>query len=118
VPTCILQCFLANVAKDNVVAMETIDWIELIFGLVWGTVMLILWRQNKSNPKIWPPIFGIGGGTFMLAFIVDDKKHTALANIRICRLHNFQLPLVSRNWDNGLFQGSQTCAPFPKFKGL
>ena len=46
--------------------MEMIDWIELILGLVWGTVVLILWRQNRSNPNRWPRIFGMGGGTFML----------------------------------------------------
>jgi hypothetical protein len=43
--------------------METIDWIDLILGLICVAIMLILLRQNK--PKMWPRIFGIGGGMFM-----------------------------------------------------
>ena len=48
--------------------METKDLFELVFGLIGGIVMLVLWSRNKSRPKMWPRIFGVGGGvfTFML----------------------------------------------------
>lgn len=37
---------------------------QLLLGVVWGTGMLILWKRNKSRPKIWPRILGIGGGLY------------------------------------------------------
>ena len=46
--------------------MELKDWLELLIGVIWGAMMLVLWRRNKSKPKIWPRIFGIGGATYML----------------------------------------------------
>lgn len=53
--------------------METIDWIELIIALVFLTIGLILWRRNKSKPKMWPCIFGIWGGvyTFVLFMTIS-----------------------------------------------
>jgi len=56
--------------------MELIDWIALILGLIWLAIILTLWRRNKSNPKVWPRIFGIGGGvyTFVLFMIGSILK--------------------------------------------
>ena len=53
--------------------METMDWIGLILGSVCLIIMLMLLKQNKSQPKVWPRIFGIGGGifTFVLLMIGD-----------------------------------------------
>jgi len=51
--------------------MKTIDLItmgQLILGVVWGTVMLILLRRNKSKPNMWPLIFGVGVG--VLGFVL------------------------------------------------
>lgn len=56
--------------------METIDWIELIIALVFLTIGLILWRRNKSKPKMWPRIFGIWGGvyTFVLFMTISIMR--------------------------------------------
>jgi hypothetical protein len=51
--------------------METIDWIALTLGLIWGTVMFILWRRNK--PKLWPRIFGIGAGVYMFVLLMTGS---------------------------------------------
>ena len=54
--------------QRNEAIMESKDLFELIFGLIWVTGMLILWSRYKSNPKMWPRFFGVGGGAF--AFIL------------------------------------------------
>ena len=51
--------------------METIDWISLIIGLIWGAIILILWRRNE--PKKWPHIFGVGGGTFLFVLLMTQS---------------------------------------------
>lgn len=38
---------------------------QLILGLVCGTGMLILLNRNKSSPKIWPRILGLGGALYL-----------------------------------------------------
>jgi len=43
---------------------------QLILGVVWGVGMLILLRRNKSEPDMWPRIFGVGGGLFMFALSI------------------------------------------------
>jgi len=45
---------------------DLITIVVLIFGLVWGTIMLILWRRRKTKPKTWPHLLGIGVGIYML----------------------------------------------------
>jgi len=47
--------------------MTTMDWITLSMGVIWGTIILILWKRNKSN--MWPRIFGIGGSVYL--FVVS-----------------------------------------------
>jgi len=47
--------------------MKPIDlttMVQLTFGLVWGVAIFILYKRNKSKPKLWPRIFGIGIGVF------------------------------------------------------
>jgi len=44
--------------------MHTIDFVAPIFGLIWGMVIYILLRQNKSKPELWPRILGFGVGTY------------------------------------------------------
>ena len=44
------------------------DWsaiAQLTTGVIWGTGMLIIWRRNKSKPKTWPWIFGVGATVYM-----------------------------------------------------
>ena len=43
---------------------------QLILGVVWGVGMFILWRRNRSKPKVWPRIFGLGGGLYMFALSI------------------------------------------------
>jgi hypothetical protein len=43
--------------------MGTMDWIALVLGLIWGVIILIIWKRNP--PQRWPWIFGIGGGIYM-----------------------------------------------------
>jgi len=43
---------------------DTIDMILLVVGLVWGVILLYLWRRNKSKPKMWPRLLGIGGWVY------------------------------------------------------
>lgn len=38
---------------------------QLILGVIWGVAILIILRRNRSKPKLWPPIFGVGGAVFM-----------------------------------------------------
>jgi hypothetical protein len=44
--------------------MSAIDFVAPIFGLVWGMVIYILFKQNKSKPELWPRIAGFGMGTY------------------------------------------------------
>ncbi len=52
--------------------MKPIDFIALIFGLLWAIVTFILVRikRNKSKLKTWPLIFGIGTGVYMFVSIM------------------------------------------------
>jgi hypothetical protein len=50
--------------------MEPKDLFELISGLIWGIGMLIIWNRNKSQPKIWPRIFGVGGGVYIFILLM------------------------------------------------
>jgi len=79
--------------------METIDWIELIIGLVFGTIMFILWRRNKSKPKMWPRIFGIWGGvyTFVL-FMVGSMMRRPIAEFINYTTENFLWSLGMGIW--------------------
>jgi hypothetical protein len=45
---------------------DLITIIVLIFGLVWGTIMFVIWRRSKTKPETWPHFFGIGIGVYML----------------------------------------------------
>ena len=47
--------------------MTSIDLIAPVFGIIWGIVMYILLKQNKSKPELWPRIggFGVGGYAFL-----------------------------------------------------
>jgi hypothetical protein len=38
--------------------------VVLALGLVWGTIMLILWKRRKTKPKTWPNLLGIGTGIY------------------------------------------------------
>jgi hypothetical protein len=51
--------------------MRTMDWIALILGVIWGIIILILWRRSKS--KMWPRIFGIGGGIFSFVLMMTQS---------------------------------------------
>ena len=44
--------------------MSAIDFVAPIFGLIWGMVIYILLKQNKSKPELWPRILGFGIGTY------------------------------------------------------
>ncbi len=50
--------------------MKPIDVIALTFGLLWAIVTFILIRRNKSNPKTWARIFGIGIGVYIFVSAV------------------------------------------------
>ncbi len=45
--------------------MKPIDFIALIFGLLWAIVTFILLKRNKSKPRAWPLILGIGIGLYV-----------------------------------------------------
>jgi hypothetical protein len=53
--------------------MESKDLFELIFGLIWLTGMLILWNRYKSNPKMWPRFFGVGGSAFAVILMMIES---------------------------------------------
>lgn len=49
------------------------DWItiaQLTTGVIWGTGMLIVWRKNKSKPRMWPRMFGVGVTIYMLVLML------------------------------------------------
>jgi len=45
--------------------LDLITAVQIILGSVCGVFMIILFIRNKSTPKVWPRIFGVGGGVFM-----------------------------------------------------
>jgi hypothetical protein len=53
--------------------MESKDLFELIFGLIWLTGMLILWSRYKTNAKMWPRFFGVGGGVFVFILMMIEN---------------------------------------------
>ena len=53
--------------------MKAKDLFELVFSLIGGTVLLVLWSRNKSRPKMWPRIFGVGGGIFAFMFGIIES---------------------------------------------
>lgn len=48
--------------------MEVFDLIttaQLVLGLIGGVAITFILNRNKATPKVWPRIFGFGGGLFM-----------------------------------------------------
>ena len=52
--------------------MKTINWIQLMIALVFGTIMLFPWKRNKSKANMGPRFFGVWGGidAFVLFFVL------------------------------------------------
>ena len=44
---------------------DLITIVVIIYGLVWGTIMLILWRRSRTKPKTWPGLLAIGIGVYL-----------------------------------------------------
>jgi positive regulator of sigma E activity len=49
--------------------MDLVTILQILAGVVCGFLMILFFNRNKSNPTVWPRIFGIGGAVFM--FIVS-----------------------------------------------
>jgi quinol-cytochrome oxidoreductase complex cytochrome b subunit len=77
------------------------NWItiaELITGAIWITAMLVIWRKNKSKPKMWSRIFGAGVTVYMLVL-------TLIGIIRPTRPISQLLDYTISNFFWSLFMG-------------
>jgi quinol-cytochrome oxidoreductase complex cytochrome b subunit len=68
---------------------------QLILAVAWGTAMLIFLRRNKSNPKLWPRIFGIGAAIFMIILsVLGTLKPKPVSELMDYIISNFFWSLV------------------------